>query len=245
MDTTLYVALSHQQAMARRLDVIANNIANMNTNGFYKEQIMFQTHLQKMQGQTKGHSKEIAYVIDQGLAHSFLPGKIESTGNVFDVAISGQGFFAVQGDTGGIRYTRNGHFRLNDDGELSLSSGERVLDVNDTPIIFGPGDTNPVFADNGEIVSDFGLVGQVNVVTFDDLSQLRKIGDTQYRTTQPAIGAENFKLNQGMLELSNVNPIKEITEMIKVSRSYQTVAKLLDDYQQMRTRAIRDLGSIR
>lgn len=244
MDSTLYIALSHQEAIQRRLDVIANNIANMNTTAYQRESVMFQEYLTNLDGVDSTIGQGVAFLQDVGVSHDFREGGHFSTGNDLDLAISGPAFLTVETPQGEIRYTRNGHFKLNEEGELATESGALVLDDSGDPIFFGPQDVEITIATDGTISSRAGRIARLALVEFDDRQSLTRIGNSLYKTDATAIESENGAILQGMLEASNVNAIEEITNLINVSRSYQSVAKLLNDYQDLRTNSISRLGRV-
>ncbi|MCG8506963.1 MAG: flagellar basal-body rod protein FlgF [Sphingomonadales bacterium] len=244
MDTTLYVGLSHQTAMRRKLDVVANNIANMNTTAFRKESIMFQDFVMQMQGTANPELKDVSYVLDYGLLRHLSDGQMVATANPLDVAISGPGYFTVENENGDTYYTRNGHFTLSNNGYLTTSAGYYLLDENGNRIAIAAEDSNLEFAGDGSLSTRDGVLTKITVVDFPDTQNLKKIGDTLFQTDQAPTPSEGARLAQGMIEGSNVNPIHEVTEMIDVLRSYQSTERMLNNYQEMRQRAITDLGKV-
>lgn len=244
MDTTLYVGLSHQTAMRRKLDVIANNIANMNTTAFRKESIMFQDHVMQMKGTANPDLEDVSYVLDFGLLRSMENGQLTTTGNPLDVAISGHGYFTMEDENGDVFYTRNGHFQISEDGFLSNTAGYFLLDEGGQRIPISPQDIDIEFAGDGSLSSRAGLIAKVTVVEFEDDQDIENVGDTLFKTDQEPLPAENARLAQGMIEESNINPVKEVTEMINVLRSYQSTESMLEKYQELRQRAINALGKV-
>ncbi|GAB4141550.1 MAG: flagellar basal-body rod protein FlgF [Sphingomonadales bacterium] len=245
MDSTLYVTLSHQMAMRRYMDLVANNVANMNTTAYRREKVMFQEYMSRMMGTDNPATADVAYVQDYGVRRDFTQGPLITTTNPLDVAISGKGFFAIERpDIGRVDYTRNGHFRISDDGLLANETGGLVLNVDDQPIPIGVRDTNIVIAADGTISSDRGLLGQIKIVDFEDQQALEKVGEGYYRTEAEAIEAQDFSLQRGMLETSNVNPVLEMTEMINIMRSYQSISRLTERYQELRSQGIEQLGRL-
>ncbi|RME64378.1 MAG: flagellar basal-body rod protein FlgF [Alphaproteobacteria bacterium] len=245
MDTTLYVTLSHQMAMRRYMDLIANNVANMNTTAYRREKVMFHEYLSRMTGTENPAAAEVAYVQDYGVRRDFSQGPLVATSNPLDVAISGEGFFAVErAGSGRIDYTRNGHMRISSDGFLATETGEKVLDMSDNPIAIGTLDSNILIAADGTVSSRQGVLGRLKVVRFADPQSLQKVGQGLYRTDAAPLPADNYTLQRGMLEMSNVNPILEMTDMINVMRSYQSVARLTEQYQELRNQGIQQLGRV-
>lgn len=244
MDTTLYVSLSHQVATRRKLDLIANNIANVNTTAFRREGVRFDEYLVGMKDAEDPLGGDVSYVHDYGVLRDFVDGAPIPTGNDLDLAIQGPGFFMVEATDGETRYTRNGHFKLNDLGEMSTSNGSRVLSPEGNPITIPVTETEIVIASDGSISGSTGPLGNLALVEFQNRQELKKIGESQYSSDEEPTPSETSDVKQGFVESSNVNAVAEITDMIKVMRSYQTTAKLMEDYQKMRGSAISRLAKV-
>lgn len=244
MDTTLYVSISHQVAKQRKLDLIANNIANINTTAFRKESVRFDEFVMKMKGANDPLGGKVSFVQDFGVVRDFTDGALLPTGNSLDVAIQGDGFMMVETANGEIRYTRNGHMKLNDVGELATSDGNRVLDDQGNPIVIGVTAGEISIAQDGTVSADAVRVSRIALMTFNQPQLLKKIGNSLYSTSEIATPSTTAVVKQGFVESSNVNGVEEVTKMIDVLRSYQSTAKLMDEYQQMRSRAIRRLSQV-
>jgi flagellar basal-body rod protein FlgF len=245
MDTTLYVGLSDQMALQRRIDIIANNLANMNTTGFKRETVLFQSYVQKMAGTETPGTADVSYVQDYGIVRDTSGGHLQTTGNTFDLALNGDGFFTTRTPQGQTRYTRNGHFSMSPTYELVSSSGLPVLDTSGKPISFLPTDTGiNVSADGVISTRERGVVGKIQVVKFANGQDLENVGDSMFKTSQVALPDKSPSIAQGMLEASNVAPIEEMTNMIQVSRQYQTIANLLDRQDQLQRQAISDMPQV-
>ena len=244
MDTTLYVSLSHQAAMRRRLDVIAHNIANMNTTAFKKESIAFQQFLVDQEGLAPTVKGQVAYVQDYGLVRDTKPGTFIPTDNPLDVAIEGRAYLAVRAPSGEVFYTRNGRMRIDGDGLLTTLNGERVLDDDNQEIALAPDDTDIAIARDGTISSQLGPVGKLQLAAFADEQRMKRVGNSLYETDEAPRPAEDAVLLQRTVEGSNVNAIEETTLMIDVMRSYQSVQRSLDSYQELRKRAIDRLARV-
>jgi len=232
METTAYIALSRQMVLRQRMDVIANNIANMTTTGFKAESLLLEPA-----PADAGTRRPLAFVQDIGMMRETAEGAMTPTGNPLDLALEGPGYFVV--DTAdGLRYTRSGQFQLNPFGELVTAAGDPVLDDGGAPIAL-PGDAKTVVvAANGTISTDDGPLGRIGVVAFDDEQALRKIGGGLYRTDQLPRPADGTRLVQGTLEGSNVQPILEMTEMMSTTRAYQSTQRMLDGHHELQRRAI-------
>jgi flagellar basal-body rod protein FlgF len=244
LENTAYIGLSHEMALRRQLDVIANNLANMNTTGFKSERVLFSEYLVKGGGDTRG-ANQVSFVLDKGTARNLEDGKLTSTDNPLDLAIEGGGYFVV-GTDDGPRYTRSGHFRLNPTGELITSDGKNVLDKNGRPIKFTLQDSNFRVNGDGSIVAARGPIAVLDVVNFRDERALIKEGNGLYATTpqNPARPAEKAKVRQGMIEGSNVLPIVELTNMIELQKSFTATREFLDKDGDLRRKSIERLSKV-
>lgn len=225
METTLIVALSRQGALRRQMDVVANNLANMNTNAFKAEQMMFTDHV--VRSGTPGSAEPIAFVRDVATVRDHAQGRTEVTGNPLDVAIQGDGFFAVEDPAGGELYGRNGRFRLDETGRLVTAEGAAVLTRAGTPVFLTEADTRIAIARDGTVSSENGELGQLRIVDFAKPAALQPMGGGLFAADEPAQELARPHLEQGMLERSNVEPILEMEQMIRVQRAYDSVRNLI------------------
>ena len=242
MDTKILVSLSHQVAMRRQMDIIANNIANMNTTAYKRESIMFNEFLSDTGGSLPDSFKKVSFVQEQGIARQMTNGELITTGNVLDVAREGKGMFKVLQPNGDTAYTRNGHFSLSEDNILITSNGGEVLDDGDAPIQLPPNAEGFKIAEDGTVsAKEVGEIGKLAVFHFENYGEMKKIGDNLYSAEEVPTLSENYRLAQGMLETSNVSPVLEITNMIQLSRAYAQTANLIDQVQQTAKQAINSI----
>jgi flagellar basal-body rod protein FlgF len=241
METPSYVALSRQTALVRQMDVVANNLANVATPGFKAEAEIFTTV--PIRSQSFGAPQKLAYVQDFATARDFSTGPMQPTGNDLDVAIQGEGFFAVQ-TPNGLRYTRFGHFQLNAAGQLVTKQGFPVLSGG-APIIIDPDDGPVQISGDGTVSADRTqggnaqvVYGKLDVVDFQDRDQLKPEEGVLFKTDALAVQVAQPAVVQRMLEQSNVQPIKELTTMIWVQRSYESVQRFIDGENDRMKRAI-------
>ncbi len=229
METSSFIALSRQMALRRQMDVVANNIANMNTNGFKGEKMMFVEHLIRSKNSDNVLGENLSYVRDVATVRDTSEGHLVSTSNPLDLAISGEGYFAVE-TAAGERYTRNGRFQLDQAGQLVTQSGEAVLSSTGAPFFFGPTDSKITIGTDGSISTENGTLGQLRIVRFEDDLALQQDGALLFSNgfDNPPRDAEGFKVNQGMVESSNVQPIIELTNMIQVQRSYDSIRNFIE-----------------
>jgi flagellar basal-body rod protein FlgF len=244
MDNTQLVSLSYQLASYRSMDVIANNLANMSTPGYKSESTKFEEYLSQgtpLEGQDG--SQSISFVQDKGTVRDLSQGQTENTGSQFDLAIGGQGYFAVQTASGATRYTRDGHFTLDPTGKIVDSSGDSLQgDGGDITVSTEDGDIH--IGKDGVVTGAKGQLGQVKVVSFDSDRALVKEGANDYSTTQIAKAVDTPNIQQGMLEGSNVSPVAEVSHMLEVMRSYQASATLSQTQQQLITGALDKLSAV-
>ncbi|MCH7710993.1 MAG: flagellar basal-body rod protein FlgF [Proteobacteria bacterium] len=236
MKTPSYVALSQQMVMRKQMGVIANNIANSETPGYKADRLMFAEHLALPKG-----GDQISYTRMAGVKTAFHPGGFTRTGNSLDVAIQGDGFFVV--DTpAGPRYTRNGHFQLDENSQLVTSHGYPVLGEGDQPIVFSEDAGVVKIAKDGTVSGDNDDFGSIQLVRFATTDGMKKAGGGLFTTeTSPDPATGSFVI-QGSLEDSNVEPILEITRMIKLLSAYKAAQKAIDSEHERQRRAIERLG---
>ncbi|MEO6338477.1 MAG: flagellar basal-body rod protein FlgF [Caulobacteraceae bacterium] len=240
MDNALYVGLSRQLTLQRALQLAASNIANADTVGFKVEQQMLKT---EPLSPPNLHVDPINYVLDQGIARNFGQGPLDQTGNTYDVAIDGDGFFTVQTDQG-PRYTRDGRFTVNTQNKLVDKNGHSVLNSSGSEITFNPTQLAPTIGEDGSISQGTGSIGKIGVVRFANLAALKKEGDNLYSVSdgQAPLPAANAHVRQGMVERSNVQPVLEITNLIEITRAYERVATMMNQNQDLASKAIERLG---
>lgn len=224
MENPIYAAVSRQQALRDRMDMVADNMANMSTTGFKQSRVLFTEFLKK----PNGGGAPLSMVQDYGQKQDFRGGAVQQTGNQLDVALEGDGFFVV-GTQGGQRYTRNGHLHLDRTGQLVTADGNTVLGAGGAPISIPVTAKDISIAANGSITTDQGNAGKLDVVTFDDPQQLTQEGRDLFVAPQGAAPkpAASAGVRQAALEGSNVEPVVAMTEMIEVLRQYQTVQNLI------------------
>lgn len=246
METLLHVNLSHQAALERRMDVIANNMANMSTTAYKGESVLFENYIERIGGEGGRALNEVNYLLDFGTIRAREDGAFQITQNPFDIALQGEGYFTVQSDNGEALYTRRGHLFVDPDGFLALrGSGERLLDTNGQTIPINLEDGLPAISEDGSITGDQGPIAQLALVRFDDERALLRQGANLFRSTNQAPQpAESLEILQGGVEGSNINPIIETTKMVEVMRAYQSAQKSLDDTDELRQRAIDRLARI-
>ena len=243
MENALLVGLSRQVVLKRQMEVVANNLANMNTAGYKSGTLLFEEHLAPIaqMNDLAGSDKQISFVLDNSIYRSFEEGSFEQSSNDLDVAISGDGWLVVQ-TPDGDRYTRNGQFKLDAEGQLVTAAGFPVLGEGG-PITFSEQDTGIEIAHDGTISTNQGIKDRLQVVQFENNAVLKKQGETLFSTEQQPDPAEDARVLQGVIEKSNVKPISELSRMIETVRAYTTMAQTLSQAQDLRRDAIEQLGT--
>lgn len=242
MENALLIGMTRQMALRREMSVIANNLANINTNGYKTEQPLFEEYLMPNASE-QSPDDTISFVQDYGMHRNLAPGRIEVTENPLDIAISGEGYFKV--DTpDGPQYTRNGSFELDAQGRLVTRDGNPVLSIAGTGFNFGIEDGPITIAGDGTISTNLGEVGQLSLVRFENERALQKTGGTLLKTDQPELPVEDPKVIQGAIESSNVQPILEMTHMISVMQAYQSANKIVEKSDELQRQAISKLADI-
>ncbi len=242
MDNTLLVSLSQQLAAYQSMDVIANNIANLSTPGFRREEQTFHEYVEQLppeDGQSAGQS--LSFVQDGGIVRDMSEGPMRATGAPFDLALHGKGFFVVQ-TANGERYTRNGHFSLDPSGQIVDDAGD-ALQGDGGAITINTDDGDIHIGADGTLSGKNGQLAKLRVAAFADETSLTKDGGSLYSAAGAPSEATGAEIRQGMLEESNVQPVVEISRMVEVMRSYQAVATMTQSQQDLMRQAIDKLGS--
>ncbi|WP_336946215.1 flagellar basal-body rod protein FlgF [Asaia sp. BMEF1] len=227
MDSTAYIALSRIDVLKRSLEITANNLANENTDGFKTSRQLFSQYLahQKGPGQIAG-DKEQVYAQDKATFRDDMQGPLRSTGNPTDVAINGEGYFAVR-TTQGVRLTRNGQFTRRLDGTITDGSGNPVLDRNSRNLVLRQDSDDFTIAKDGTISTQDGALGMLGVVTVKNPQTLVAEGQYLLRPTTPTQPVVQPELHQAMLEGSNVNAVSETTHLVEIQRDYDLTFQLI------------------
>ncbi len=226
MENTSLIALSRQGTLRRHLNIIANNLANMNTTGFKAKKMMFIEHLVPSEGGTGIAGQPISFVRDIATMRDTAAGTLKETGNPLDMAIRGPGYFVVETEDG-ERYTRNGHFRLDEAGKLVAEGGHPVLSDSGQPFFFSPEDSEIKVAPDGTVSTENGELGRIRVVRFENDQELRETAGGLLTSESFPQDVETPDVAQNMLENSNVLPIMEIAKMIAVERAYSDVKRFI------------------
>lgn len=241
MRNDFYVGISGQLALERRLETIANNVANVNTTGFRSEEVRFDSVL------SDAGARNVAYSRIGGTHLSRAAGGLTHTGNPLDVAVEGDAWLAVSTAAGTV-YTRDGRAKISPNGELQSMTGAPFLDVGGSPIIVDPSAGEVAIGRDGRITQNDRQVGALGVFMIPETAKLERFEGSGVIPDVPAEPVVEFSragLVQGYLEGSNVNPVKEITRLIAVQRSFDAVTQALGLAENVHEAALRDLGGAR
>lgn len=256
----LYTAYTGMVNEQNRMDVITNNLANANTNGYKKEGATSQAFDDVLAYKIKDMSEpartsrrlgvnNLGVKIGEGYT-DYSQGAIKGTENEFDLALSGNGFFAIshmnKDGQSSVKYTRDGSFTVNQQGYLVTHDGDYVLDVNGARIHLDPlldfrVDTS------GNIMQgdDTAPVAQLRIRDFEDYNYLEKYGENCFEAVEGArIKDADAKVYQGYLETSNISVVTEMVNMISISRAYETSQKVIQTYDSSLEIAVNQLGKL-
>lgn len=241
-------AANGMQALINQNDSTANNVANVNTVGFKKQNLIFQniydSSIVQKDPQT-GEKQSIGELSVgsrvQKLTYDFSQGSLDRTGNPFDIAIQGDGFFKVQSGSGEVSYTRNGSFTLNNKGELVTKDGDYVLDERSKKIKINTNDV-VIRSLNDIIINEDGQIAvcnnegntmmqKVGVYDFANKEDMTCIGGSKFKptaeNTSKEVKPKKFAIQQGALEMSNANTVNEMMKTISTSRNYEALSKMI------------------
>jgi flagellar basal-body rod protein FlgF len=252
MENASLVGLSRQVALQRQLDVVANNIANLNTTGYKSDNTVFHEFLMPgvRASAFRGADQRVSFVQDRATWTDFTQGPVQPTGNPLDVAIGGDAFLTVQTPRG-ERYTRNGALQIDAQGQLVTSEGLQVVGTNG-PIVFQPNDREISIGIDGTISVREGQNtidaqrGKLKLASFASPRLLQKDGTSTYMAP-PGVTAQvptDAKVTQGAIEKSNVQSVMEMTRLIEITRTYTQIAQILQNQSDMRRSALDKLSDV-
>ncbi|MRR05582.1 MAG: flagellar basal-body rod protein FlgF [Deltaproteobacteria bacterium] len=243
MNSGIYGAISGNLAMMNQLDVLANNLANVNTPGFKKDTISFEAVMAASALQGSDGSADTPALATGSYSIDYSAGSVKVTGNTFDIALDGDGFFAINTPQGKA-YTRQGNFKMDANSKLVTADGYEVLGGG-SPIIINGGSVS--FDAKGKIFVEGQEAGSIDVLDFPKPYDLRKIGSALFMPNDPDATPQATKdtvVRQGYLEGSNVNALEEMVRMIETTRSSETCQRMVQNYDQLTGKAVNDLGKV-
>lgn len=241
----MYIAMTGAVLRSQELDSVANNLANVSTVGY--KRTSFSSRLYPLLEGISQTKREVIYPDARAMTYygsyniDTSDGSIKTTGNPLDIALKGDGFFVVQGK-GKTYYTRNGSFSMNKDGYIVTSNGQMVLDTTNKPIrITGEN----ISAANINIVTDGNIYVNGNILSklkIVNLTNIQHIGDSLFAGDE--IGAAKGEIIQGGLEMSNVNPIREMVGIITALRQYETAQGIIKKFEDISQRTVSEIAKV-
>lgn len=238
MQSALYVGLSAQVALERRLNTIAQNVANMSTAGYRADEVKFETVL------SRTARDSVAFATSGENFISRRAGGITKTDNPLDLAIDGEAWFAIT-TPAGIVHSRDGRLQIGNDGMLRTVTGYPVLDVAGAPIMIEADAGPPTIGRDGTLSQNgqqIGAIGLFTIAPGADLDRFEASGVIARTGVAPVQDFVATGVLQGYVEESNVNPIMEMTKLIAVSRAFDNASTAVNDGESSLREAIRSLG---
>lgn len=232
MDNATYALASKQIATYMNLDVIANNVANVNTDGFKADQMLFK------QLMYKDANDRTSLPVGHTTATNFEEGPAKATGRMLDVAISGPGFFIVRTPLGD-RYTRSGSLKVSRDGTLVTAQGYSVLSFDGQEIVFDEADSDPTIGEDGKVRVGTEERGEIGLVEFENTKLLKKLGNGLFMSSQDGTKATKSRIMQGVLEGSNVNAITQIARLAEMEKEVAQTSNLINETYNMQRNAFK------
>ena len=250
---TAYTGMINQQ---KRLDTVTNNLANASTTGFKREGLTSKSFDQMLT--VKLNDLSVPY-LNEGIGKMSLgvkigenytdysQGSFKETGNTYDLALAGNGFFTIsytdkKGNTS-EKYTRDGEFTMDSEGYLRTLEGDYVQGEGGNIMI--PVETSEVsIRDNGDIYADGEYVDSLRIVDFEDYNNIEKFGENLYNVDGATETESTAAVKQGYLEMSNINVVKEMVEMITISRAYESNQKLIQTEDDMLDKSVNQVGKV-
>jgi flagellar basal-body rod protein FlgF len=245
VSTGIWMAASGASSQITALDATANNLANATTVGYKADQAVFQEHL--IAAMYVGRAqKDMRYNGVATVASDMRSGPLQVTNKPLDVAIEGDGFFAIKTPRG-ERYTRAGAFQIGPEGTLVTAQGYAVSDASGNPISVQPDAKVLSMGDDGTLTVDNTEAGQLKIVKFRQLSGLEKDGDTMFRATARSGNAQvtQASVMPGTLEMPNVSIVKGMTDLVSATRAFEALEKAVETFSQLEHRAATDIVGAR
>ncbi len=245
MSGSIYKAAAGAIQQQIRLEILSNNLANVNTIGYKADLPVFRfDEPAQVKDTAVGDVPKLSpYLSPIDYATNFSVGALRETGNPLDVAIVGNGFFEVR-TTDGLQYTRKGRFSVNEQGELSTADGAAVMGQGGAIAIDG---SRVEISEEGEVSVDGALVDVLRVVDFEKPYLMRKVGGTRFVPTEPSAGpqqSQDYRVAQGAVEASNVDPLRTMTEMIESLRVFESYQKAIRTADDATAKTINEVGHV-
>lgn len=232
-NVALDITLSLQRALQTKMDVLSNNAANAGTHGFQADNVVFSEYLGK-----SDDNETYSYLNDVATYRNLHNGSLNKTGNPFHVALQSAGYFAVQSPQG-IQYTRAGAFVISPTGVLVDVNADPVLSIDGGEIAIPGNSQHITISPTGMIADENGVIAQLGVFGFDNEYDIRKVGQTRFETDQAANPiTDQANMIQGALENANLNPIKNMSDMMWVAKTYNLNQRYIEEQLKLETEKV-------
>lgn len=241
MQNPIYVGVSGQISLSRRMETIAQNMANVNTPGFRAEALKFDSLVSPV---AQDNNEKVNF---SSAGKSYITtdrGPVTQTGNALDVAVNGDTYFSLQTPVGQV-YTRDGRMTMTPDGGLVSVMGYPFLDNGGAPLQIDPTNGAPRISADGSIYQNNVQVGSIGLYQFQPDSKLRYGPNASVIPDKPPVAIQGDAANgvvQGFIENSNVNGVIEMTRLIEVTRAFERVEAMMRQQEEMSTQTIQTLG---
>lgn len=274
----LWVPLSGAIAQQKQVETIANNVANVNTPGFKRDQVVFKEYLAALEkgGDQQGvdlpqkewkpedfyrsYNSEDSFVKVDGSYTNHEQGQLAQTGNYFDNALSGPGFYEVL-TPNGVRFSRNGAFSISNEGKLVNNQGFLVLSKDAPPIATADGTLNLASSPEsrainigtgrfsvsleGEVFNGQNKIADLALTEFNDIHALKKEGNNLFINPDQKnmkVGESKTSVHQGFVEQSNVNAVSEMSNLINANRNFESIQRVIKTYDTMSAKAVNEIS---
>jgi flagellar basal-body rod protein FlgG len=254
MSGEIYMAAAAAQAYEKRMEAVANNLANVNTAGFKRDNVSFQAYLTSEAGQAQAVHPPYAagqagprFWIAYQSRTDFTPGPLKQTGNAFDLAVNGKGLFSAESPQGTV-YTRRGNFNLSPEGVLVTQEGWPVQGEGgeirvDAGRSGGPGGPAFIVGGDGTVRVNGRDAGKLRIEDFPSPDSLVKTGQGYFKAkTGGGEAIENVSIAQGFLEMSNVEAVQSMVEMIEILRGYESYQRTIRSVDEVNVKSINEVG---
>lgn len=239
MQSNVYVSISGQLALLKRLETVAQNIANLGTTGYRAERVSFEEILSETADAATSFASEGRTYI------STVSGALEKTGNPLDIAVNGNAWLGIS-TPAGLAYTRDGRINLSPTGELLSAKGFPFVDAGGSPLQINASGPGPSIGKDGSIVQGGISLGRVGLFTIPEGAGLRRFENGSVIPDQPAEAALDYNsvsIAQGFLEKSNTEPVMEMTRLISIQRTFDAISNGVAETEEGLANAIRTLGA--
>ncbi|MEO6993943.1 MAG: flagellar hook-basal body protein [Lacunisphaera sp.] len=246
MNIGVYQSASALTALERWQDVVAQNITSSQTTGYRKRTVDFSTQMSgelqtDPQGDNRAAMATVFPKVTTGV--NFTAGETEPTSRDLDVAIQGDGFFEVQMPDGSKAYTRSGEFKLRNDRTLTTTGGQEVMGEGGTPIVLLPTGESLTVNRDGSLVQGATTIGKLAIQSFKDTSKLTPVAGGYFLANgQEPVPVTTPDVMQGYLEGSNVAPLREMVDMVLISRAYEANQKIITSFDDTMQKTLDALG---